>query len=111
MRPTRMGTKAFSLGKNRGEKPGRDGKTGDRRDVPQFFDEWKLASVPSVPGLYVPFAQTPRDKDGVPGLLSFTSWAATLAAQDLRGGSTQPAGRSVHRCVRLFRRQCRSRAL
>jgi hypothetical protein len=26
-----------------------------------------------------------RDKDGVPGLLSFTSWAATPAAQDLRG--------------------------
>ena len=32
--------------------------------------------------------------------LSFTSWAATLAAQDLRGGSTQRAGRSVHRYVR-----------
>src|SRR5271170_4305584 len=76
------------------------GKYGDRRDVPQLFDEWKLANVPSVPGLYVPFAQTARDKDGVPGLLSFTSWAATPAAQDLRGGSTQPAGRSVHRYVR-----------
>ncbi len=47
-----------------------------------------------------PFAQTARDKDGVPGLLSFTSWAATPAAQDLRGGSTQRAGRSVHRYVR-----------
>ena len=47
-----------------------------------------------------PLAQTARDKDGVPGLLSFTSWAATPAAQDLRGGSTQRAGRSVHRCVR-----------
>src|SRR5271156_6252700 len=32
--------------------------------------------------------------------LSFTSWAATLAAQDLRGGSTQRAGRSVHRYAR-----------
>ena len=47
-----------------------------------------------------PFAQTARDKDGVPDLLSFTSWAATPAAQDLRGGSTQRAGRSVHRCAR-----------
>jgi hypothetical protein len=47
-----------------------------------------------------PFEQTARDKDGVPGLLSFTSWAATPAAQDLRGGSTQRAGRSVHRYVR-----------
>ena len=47
-----------------------------------------------------PFAQTARDKEGVPGLLSFTSWAATPAAQDLRGGSTQRAGRSVHRYVR-----------
>ena len=47
-----------------------------------------------------PFAQTGRDKDGALGLLSFTSWAATPAAQDLRGGSTQPAGRSVHRYVR-----------
>ena len=47
-----------------------------------------------------PFAQTARDKDGVPGLLSFTSWAATPAAQDLRDGSTQRAGRSVHRYVR-----------
>ncbi len=47
-----------------------------------------------------PSAQTARDKDGVPGLLSFTSWAATPAAQDLRGGSTQRAGRSVHRYVR-----------
>src|SRR5439155_11654469 len=47
-----------------------------------------------------PFAQTARDKDGVPGLLSFTSLAATPAAQDLRGGSTQRAGRSVHRYVR-----------
>jgi hypothetical protein len=44
-----------------------------------------------------PFAQTARDKDGVPGLLRFTSWAATPAAQDLRGGSTQRAGHSVHR--------------
>ena len=41
-------------------------KYGDRRDVPQFFDEWKLANVQSVPslyvvpGLYVPFAQTAR---------------------------------------------------
>jgi hypothetical protein len=26
-------------------------KYGDRRDVPQLFDEWKLANVPSVPGL------------------------------------------------------------
>ena len=47
-----------------------------------------------------PFAQTVRDKAGVPGLLSFTSWAATPAAQDLRGGSTQRADRSVHRYVR-----------
>jgi hypothetical protein len=47
-----------------------------------------------------PYAQPARDKDGVPGLLSFTSWAATPAAQDLRGGSTQRAGRSVHRYVR-----------
>jgi hypothetical protein len=47
-----------------------------------------------------PFAQTARDKDGVPGLFTFTSWAATPAAQDLRGGSTQRAGRSVHRYVR-----------
>jgi hypothetical protein len=30
-----------------------------------------------------PFAQTARDKDGVHGLLRFTSWAATPAAQDL----------------------------
>ena len=28
-------------------------KYGDRRDVPQCFDEWKFANVPSVPGLYV----------------------------------------------------------
>jgi hypothetical protein len=41
-----------------------------------------------------------RDKDGVPGLLSFTSWAATQAAQALRGGSTQRAGRSVLRYAR-----------
>lgn len=47
-----------------------------------------------------PNAQTARDKDGVPGLLSFTSWAATPAAQDLRGGSTQRAGRSVRCHVR-----------
>ena len=47
-----------------------------------------------------PFAQTARDKDGVPGLLSFTSWAATPAAQALRGGSTQRAGRSVLRYAR-----------
>ena len=47
-----------------------------------------------------PFAQTARDEDGVSGLLGFTSWAATPAAQDLRGGSTQRAGRSVHRYVR-----------
>jgi hypothetical protein len=47
-----------------------------------------------------PFAQTARDKDGVPGLLSFTSWAATPAAQGLRGGSTQRAGRSVLRYAR-----------
>jgi hypothetical protein len=46
-----------------------------------------------------PFAQTAHDKDGVPGLLSFT-WAATPAAQDLRGDSTQRVGRSVHRYVR-----------
>jgi hypothetical protein len=46
------------------------------------------------------FVQTARDKDGVPGLLSFTSWAATPAAQDLRGGSTQRAGRSVLRYAR-----------
>jgi len=32
--------------------------------------------------------------------LSFTSWAATPAAQDPRGGSTQRAGRSVLRYVR-----------
>ena len=76
------------------------GKYGDRRDVSQVFDESKLANVPSVLGLYVPFAQTARDKGGLPGVLSFTSWAATPAAQDLRGGSTQRAGRSVHRCVR-----------
>jgi len=25
------------------------GKPGDRRNVPQFFDEWKLVNVPSVP--------------------------------------------------------------
>jgi len=43
---------------------------------------------------------TPPDKDGVPALLSFTSWAATPAAQGLRGGSTQRAGHSVHRYVR-----------
>src|ERR1700730_504130 len=24
-------------------------KTGDRQNVPQFFDEWKLVNVPSVP--------------------------------------------------------------
>ncbi|MGA2391595.1 MAG: hypothetical protein ABSF97_21765 [Candidatus Sulfotelmatobacter sp.] len=36
----------------------------DRGDGPQFFDEWKLANIPSVPGLYVPFAQTARRKDG-----------------------------------------------
>ena len=45
-------------------------------------------------------AQTARDKDREPGLLSFTSWAATLAVQDLRGGSTQRAGRSVLRYAR-----------
>ena len=32
--------------------------------------------------------------------LSFTSWAATPAAQALRGGSTQRAGRSVLRYAR-----------
>jgi hypothetical protein len=42
-----------------------------------------------------PFAETARDKDGVPGLLSFTSWAATPAAQDLRGGSTQRAAHHI----------------
>src|SRR5271170_7392475 len=47
-----------------------------------------------------PWAQTARDKDGVPGLLSFTSGAATPAAQGLRGGSTQRAGRSVLRYAR-----------
>ena len=47
-----------------------------------------------------PFAQTARDKDGEPDLLNFTCWAATPEAQDLRGGSTQRAGRSVHRYVR-----------
>jgi hypothetical protein len=47
-----------------------------------------------------PLAQTARDKDGVPGLLSFTSWAATPAAQALRGGSKQRAGRSVLRYAR-----------
>jgi hypothetical protein len=47
-----------------------------------------------------PLAQTARDKDGVPGLLSFTSWAATPAAQALRGDSTQRAGRSVLRYAR-----------
>ena len=41
-----------------------------------------------------------RDEGGVPGLLSFTSWAATQAAQALRGGSTQRAGRSVLRYAR-----------
>jgi len=45
-------------------------------------------------------AGPPADKDGAPGLLGFTSWAATPAAQDLRGGSTQRVGRSVHRYVR-----------
>ena len=47
-----------------------------------------------------PFAQIARDKDGVAGLLSFSSWAATPAAHELRGGSTQQAGRSVHCYVR-----------
>jgi hypothetical protein len=47
-----------------------------------------------------PLAQTARDKDGVLGFLSFTSWAATPAAQALRGGSTQRAGRSVLRYAR-----------
>ncbi len=51
-----------------------------------------------MPSSFPPFAE--YAKDGVPGLLSFTSWAATPAAQDLRGGSTQRAGRSVHRYVR-----------
>jgi eukaryotic-like serine/threonine-protein kinase len=45
-------------------------------------------------------AGPPAHKEGVPGLLSFTSWAATPAAQGLRGGSTQRAGRSVHHYVR-----------
>jgi hypothetical protein len=47
-----------------------------------------------------PFAQTAHDKDGVTALLSFTSGVATPAAQDLRGGSTQRAGRNVHHYVR-----------
>jgi hypothetical protein len=53
-----------------------------------------------IPTEGAPSTQTARDKGGVPGLLSFTSWAATPAAQDLRGGSTQRAGRSVHRYAR-----------
>src|SRR6266496_718699 len=78
---------------------------GERRDVPQFFDEWKLArGALNTEGPKNqnprPFAQTARDRDGVPGLLSLTFWATTPAAQDLRGGSTQRAGRSVHRHVR-----------
>jgi hypothetical protein len=44
-----------------------------------------------------PLAQTAPDTGGVHGLLSFTCWAATPAAQALRGGSTQRAGRSVLR--------------
>ena len=46
-----------------------------------------------------PLAQTAR-QEGVSGLLSVTAWTVTAAAQDLRGGSTQRAGRSVHRYVR-----------
>src|ERR1700753_1046088 len=47
-----------------------------------------------------PFAQMARDKDGITGLLSFTSGTETPAAQDLSGGSTQRAGRSVLRYAR-----------
>ena len=55
---------------------------------------------PRSPDEEMRFAPTAHDKNGEPGLFSFTSWAATPAAQDLRGGSTQRAGRSVPRYVR-----------
>ena len=53
------------------------------------------------------FKPTPAERTFAEQLLhaagsnsSVTSGAATPAAQDLRGGSTQRAGRSVHRYVR-----------
>src|SRR5882672_2606898 len=61
-----------------------------------------------MPSSYPPFSPTRRT--GHPHLwwllqfesraTAFTSWAATPAAQDLRGGSTQRAGRSVLRYAR-----------
>ena len=37
------------------------GKPGDRRNVPQLFDEWKLVNVPSVPSFPPVFHQFSND--------------------------------------------------
>ncbi len=74
-------------------------RRNEGRDIHDTARPWNTGGSKKNPR---PCAQR-RDKDGVPDLLSFTSfssWAATPAAQDLRGGSTQRAGRSVHRYVR-----------
>jgi hypothetical protein len=87
-----------------------DGETGGAATEPQILQRNESRDIHMPRGALNsegpknqdprPLAQTARDKDGVPGLLSFTSWAATLAAQALRGGSTQRAGRSVLRYAR-----------
>jgi hypothetical protein len=85
----------------------RDGRRGDRTQILQrnesrdiHMPRGALNSEGPKNQDPRPLAQTARDKDGVPGLLSFTSWAATPAAQALRGGSKQRAGRSVLRYAR-----------
>ena len=87
-----------------------DGETADAATEPQILQRNESRDIHMPRGALNsegsknqdprPLAQTARDKDGVPGLLSFTSWAATPAAQALRGGSTQRAGRSVLRYAR-----------
>ena len=87
-----------------------DGETADAATEPQILQRNERRDINMPRGALNsegsknqdprPLAQTARDEDGVPGLLSFTSWAATPAAQALRGGSTQRAGRSVLRYAR-----------
>ena len=87
-----------------------DGETADAATEPQILQRNESRDIHMPRGALNtkgpknqdprPLTQTARDKDGVPGLLSFTSWAATPAAQALRGGSTQRAGRSVLRYAR-----------
>src|SRR6202140_4847127 len=66
--------------------------------------------MPSAPRKTMPLTEPSLLSSGT-CLLGFTSWAATPAAQGLRGGSTQRAGRSVHHYVRSGRMLCREHAL